>query len=198
LCGSEDFNQSLKVSKIINDYITTNTAGLIEDIIEPNMINALIAAILVNTIYFKCMWAKPFDKMFTEPRTKFKSDLSGSTHLVPMMNTTQVLPYYATFDYHMIEIPYKRNEFVMGIVLNKSKESTPFSKSNHNVWNSALQDLNICVQNLRLTNVKLSLPKFTQRKNVSLIPEFKKHGVNALFDQQRANLSDIADSIHYL
>ena len=54
LCQSEDFAKQQEVCDIINNFISTNTNGLIKGVISPDMITPIVAAILVNTIYFKC------------------------------------------------------------------------------------------------------------------------------------------------
>src|SRR5579872_2605664 len=193
LCKSEDFSKSKEVSDIINTYITTNTNGLIKNVMKPEMVTLDVAAFLVNTVYFKCMWAKPFEKELTEPKAKFTSELDASANLtVQMMNHTGKFRYYSNFNYHMLEIPYKGNEFVMGVVLTKG---FAFG-SNHNIRLSALQNLHQNIQNSKPTLVDLSLPKFTQRKNVGLVDEFQKHGVTTLFSQSAADLSDISPSVY--
>jgi serine protease inhibitor len=193
LCRSEDFSKSKEICDIINNHITANTNGLIKDVMNPSMVTPNVAAFLVNTVYFKCMWTEPFEKELTEPKAKFTSDLDGSANLtVPMMNRTDKFRYYSSFNYHMVEIPYKGDDFVMGIVLIKG---FAFG-SNHNIRHSALQNLHENIQNLRPTLIQLSLPKFTQRKNVGLVSEFQKHGVITLFDKKAADLSGISLSVY--
>src|SRR5579862_3360340 len=102
------------------------------------MITPIVAAILVNTIYFKCSWATPFVKELTMSNTKFTSNLDGATHLVSMMQNTLELNYYSASNFHMVEIPYQNKEYVMGVVLDTGSH---FLKSSHDIWKSALKHL---------------------------------------------------------
>lgn len=193
LCQSDDFSNQQAISDIINNFISTNTNGLIKDVVKPAMITPDLAAVLVNTVYFKCMWAKPFVKELTESNVKFTSNLDGAMHLVSMMHNTMELDYYAALNFHMIEIPYQNAEYVMGVVLDKGSHVL---KSSHDIWKSALKHLNESIQNMRSTKVQLSLPKFTQRTNIGLVAEFQKHGVKTLFHPKNADLSGIGSKLY--
>jgi len=58
-----DFLNSPEPSRImINNWISEQTEGRIQDLIPPGAINKLTRLILTNAIYFKATWHHPFSK----------------------------------------------------------------------------------------------------------------------------------------
>lgn len=191
LCRTEDFTKSKVISDTINNYISDNTNGLIKDVIKPDLINPFCVAILVNTVYFKCNWLHPFNKRFTDPNANFTSELSGAQLKVPLMDITTSLKYHSSYNYHMVEIPYANREYVMGVALAKNLSLITSPAVRANVLRDLSQPLDAYYK-----EVNLFLPKFTQRKNCELVPQFKKHGVTTLFDKNTADLSGISSSVY--
>jgi serine protease inhibitor len=69
--------------KIINDRILSETNGRIEDLVPPDLIDGLTAAILTNAIYFKGQWKYGFDPDDTSDQYFIRAD--GEHIKVPMM-----------------------------------------------------------------------------------------------------------------
>ncbi|XP_072179986.1 leukocyte elastase inhibitor-like isoform X1 [Diadema setosum] len=64
----EDFTDPA-VQARINDWVSQQTEGKIRDLISPDHVNTLTKLILINAIYFKGKWDKPFEPEDTEPGT---------------------------------------------------------------------------------------------------------------------------------
>ena len=169
------FNDDLV--KTLNAYIEQNTKGLIKDVIKK--VNPSDLAILINTVYFKAKWLNPFDKYFTK-----KADFTNAltTTQVDMMYQKKKIPYYEDSAIQLIELLYVGNEFCFGVLLPKQVGIVPILDINQ---------LGIVIQSLKSEDVRLSLPKFTHRRNVNLIPLLQQSGVNDLFTYT-ANLDKIA------
>ncbi|CAG5124364.1 unnamed protein product [Candidula unifasciata] len=53
--------------RVINEYVEYKTRGLIQNLVQPNVVTALTLMVLVNTVYFNGSWDRPFDKDRTQP-----------------------------------------------------------------------------------------------------------------------------------
>uniref|UniRef100_A0A8C0CCL7 Serpin domain-containing protein n=1 Tax=Balaenoptera musculus TaxID=9771 RepID=A0A8C0CCL7_BALMU len=95
LCASEafstDFRGSDTAKKLINDYVRNKTQGKIVELFKD--LDKLTNIVLVNYIFFKARWKKPFD-----PSRTYKSELHVSenrTVEVPMKTTGGLeTPYF--------------------------------------------------------------------------------------------------------
>ncbi|KAB0402338.1 hypothetical protein E2I00_006997, partial [Balaenoptera physalus] len=95
LCASEafstDFRGSDTAKKLINDYVRNKTQGKIVEFFKD--LDKLTKMILVNYIFFKAQWKKPFD-----PSRTYKSEFHVSenrTVEAPMMTTGGLeTPYF--------------------------------------------------------------------------------------------------------
>ena len=163
-----DFTNKEAVIQTANKFIETNTKGLINNIIKPEHIDQLSMLVLINVIYFKANWLYSFDKILTRklPFNNIDTD---------MMTITKVFNYGETDSMQLVELPYEGNKFAMGFMLKKKikSESRAMSK----------------------TLVQVSIPKFTQRSNIDLIPVLKKMGLTNIFDRKKAQLDDISNDM---
>ena len=75
----------------INNWVSEQTEGRIEDLIPPDTINAMTRLVLTNAMYFKAAWLYKFEAEFTndEPFTL----LDGSEVEVPLMITEEPFQY---------------------------------------------------------------------------------------------------------
>jgi serine protease inhibitor len=164
LVSNEDFSNRNAIVTKANQFIETNTNNLVKDILKENMIGMDTVMILINTIYFKTYWDKPFKNIRTR-KEKFNSVVD-----VEMMENTMSCLYREDEVAQLVELMYKGKEFCMGIILPKE----PLS-------------INVCTNYLKgdiplmPTEVQVHIPKFTQRKNIDLVPYMKKLGVMDIF-----------------
>lgn len=169
------FNDELK--KKLNDYIEQNTNGLIKDVIK--VLDPYSLAVLINTVYFKAKWLHPFEKDMTR-----KMEFANATTKlqVDMMWQKENHMYYEDSAIQLVELPYIGKEYYMGVLLPRAVGVIPELNTDQ---------LKIAIQSLKSEKVVLFLPKFTQRKNLSLVTKLKQVGVNSLFTAG-ANLDKIA------
>ena len=104
-----DFINNPDESRIeINDWVSDQTEGKIEDLIPQGVIDSLTRLVLTNAIYFNAAWANPFDEEATEDGTFHLLD--GSEVTVPMMSQTESFGYFEGNRYQAVELPYDGDE----------------------------------------------------------------------------------------
>jgi serpin B len=111
-----DFAGSPEESRVaINDWVSEQTEGKIEDLIPQGGIDALTRLVLTNAIYFNAAWANPFEEAATGEETF--SLLDGSEVSVPMMRQSESLGYAEGDGYQAVELPYDGREMSMVVVV---------------------------------------------------------------------------------
>lgn len=176
--GDFDDNSTLIVNKT-NSYIETRTNGMIKSLVDKEDIQSSTIFVLINTIYFKAAWEHKFD-MNNTTKMKFHK-----TNIVDMMHQIDYFTYYENNTIQAIEIPYEENNYVMGIIL--PKRYLEEDEMNYTVNDAPIisfPEIMEIINNMSYTRLDLYLPKFTQRKNLELIPVLKKMGVTDLFDHR--------------
>ena len=167
---------------IINDWVKQQTKGKISKIIEETNSNTTI--ILVNTIYFKSGWRKPFNKSNTKPKP-FTLDI-GTKIQHPAMSQTEFYPYLDTPEFQAIKLPYRSTRYSMDIFLPKSTSNlTRFQKQltakNWQVWSDKFEKREVFIQ----------LPSFKIEYGIDLINTLQNMGMQIAFrsDADFSNLS---------
>lgn len=102
--------------KKINEWISTNTEGLIPELLPQGTISSDTRLALVNTLYFNAAWKKPFEKEKTGPGLFTLAD--GSTVRVNLMAGEDLEVSYAKVDeVEVLELPYQGDEVSMVLLL---------------------------------------------------------------------------------
>jgi serpin B len=87
-----DFAGAPEESRVtINDWVSDQTEGRIEDLLPQGIVNPLTRLVLTNAIYFNAAWSEPFEPDLTEDGTFHLLD--GGQVTVPMMRQTESLGY---------------------------------------------------------------------------------------------------------
>ncbi|MCG2868578.1 MAG: serpin family protein [Candidatus Nanopusillus sp.] len=204
-----DVTNSFGSAEMINNFISQNTNGLINNIISPSDINENTLLVIVNAIYFYGKWAKQFNKEDTEPRNFYISPTDVIK--VPTMVANDVSLKDGVFDnIQVIEIPYKGNDIAMVVIL----PYNPYYDLYGTIGNpcDGLEGENLCnlsdiLSNLTLNNLyyylnnlneivvnELYMPKFSFSDEFNLIPYLESLGINTIFNPGYSNLSNIVYS----
>jgi serpin B len=111
-----DFAKAPEESRVtINDWVSDQTEGRIEDLIPQGLIDSLTRLVLTNAIYFNAAWSRPFEERLTDDGTFHLLDGGGVT--VPMMRQTESFGYAEGEGYQAVELPYDGRELSMVILL---------------------------------------------------------------------------------
>jgi len=147
-----DFYAPEKARVTINDWVSDQTEGRIEDLIPQDVINNMTRLILTNAIYFNAAWAKPFEPDQTADGMFYLLD--GSEVTVPMMKQAESFGYAEGGGYQAVELPYEGGEMAMVILLPEAGEFEPFEGS------LDAERVDAMMKDLAHQQVALTMPKF--------------------------------------
>ncbi|KAK9531069.1 hypothetical protein VZT92_010520 [Zoarces viviparus] len=180
-----DFTKSVEAAAEINAYIAGKTQDKIKDLVKD--LDADMAMVLINYVYFKGRWVKPFDGNQTQ-KADFNVDETTKVQ-VDMMKRTGRYDFYQDVDNHttVILLPYHGNTSMM-IVLpdeGKMKEVEGFICKDHiRHWHDSVFR----------SSVDLFLPKFSISAGATLDSTLKEMGMVDAFTDN-ADFSGISDEV---
>lgn len=168
----------------INKWVKEKTNGKIEKIVE-GPIDPLTVLFLINAIYFKGEWARPFQENATSDGEFVIPD--GSTIQVPMMSQSGEFEYKAGEGYQAVRMPYGKGTIRMVIYL-PTIESPGLGK----MMSVLLSDPDQLTKGFHLEDGQLRMPRFKSEYSVSLNDALKALGMEVAFDSERANFGNMA------
>jgi len=144
----------------INDWVSDQTEGRIEDLIPQGAVDALTRLVLTNAIYFNAAWENTFDEDMTADGPFYLLD--GGQVSVPMMKQTEWFGYTEGEGYQAVELQYDGGEFSMVILLPEA--------GNFQAFEEGLQAQQVCdiISGLQFTGVALTMPRFEFDSEFSL------------------------------
>ncbi|XP_004628451.2 serpin B9-like [Octodon degus] len=185
-----------KSRKHINAWVSKKTGGKIEKLLARNSIDKACRLVLINAVYFKGWWEKPFVKSITR-EMPFKIN-QKEQRLVQMMFRRDTLPWSRVSEegVQVLELPYQGQELSMvvvlpdeGVDLSTVEKALTFEK--FQTWTSP--------EHMKRTEVRVSFPRFKLQENYAMDSVLQSLGVLDVFDQDKADLSGMsADSELYL
>ena len=108
-----DFSKASALSTI-NEWVSSNTHGKIDEIIDH--IDPSTMMILINAIYFNCLWEVEFDPKDTYDTPFYRED-GTKFAMVDMMNLESNFKVAFSDNFRAIELPYKNKKFSMYLFL---------------------------------------------------------------------------------
>ncbi len=112
-----DFVQSKQAETLINGWVSSQTEGLIPELLSGN-VTPETQLVLVNAIYFDAAWATPFDKANTQPGA-FKPTADTSV-MASMMHGTIDTRYASSSAWEAVELPYAGVPISMFLIMPKT------------------------------------------------------------------------------
>jgi len=156
-----DFESAPEESRItINNWVSEQTEGRIEDLIPQGLIDVLTRLVLTNAIYFNAAWQYPFQGNMTEDGPFHL--LNGVEVTVPMMRQTETFSYAEGDEYQAIELPYDGGELSMVLLLPRPGQFEAFEGS------LDAQQVDGIIGRLGYRQVTLAMPKFEFESDFSL------------------------------
>jgi serpin B len=169
-----DFAGAPEPSRVtINDWVSEETEGKIEDLIPQGAIDPLTRLVLTNAIYFNAAWANPFQEEAT--RDGAFTLLDGSQVTVPMMQQTESFGYTRGDGYQAVELPYDEREMSMVILLPDRDKFEAFEDSLDSKRVQAV------IADLKNEEVALTMPKFEFDSRFGLSQALEAMGMPAAF-----------------
>jgi serpin B len=158
----------------INAWVEDKTNDKITDLLGQGTITSQTKLVLVNAIYFKAGWQRPFDVQNTE-KADF-SPLSGAKKKVDMMATTRDMPHHATAAYDAVALPYAGDDLELVAIAPKAGTFRTFESSFDATKLGTIRDA------MTSQRVALELPKFRiEGASVKLKDQLTKLGMGVAF-----------------
>ncbi len=170
----------------INNWCKENTNGKIPAIL--NRFNESDRMLLINALYFKAAWNKPFSVEHTTNK-KFTTE-KGEDIKVPTMSARSSELFYKD---DVVTIVAKRlqPEYSMLFVLpNEDVEC-------HEAAEHLAKDFDTILKNMEVRDISLSLPKFTTDFGMSLKPILANLGIKRAFGN-KAQFGGISDEALFI
>ena len=171
-----DFITETEESRLtINDWVSDQTEGRIEDLIPQGAIDTLTRLVLTNAIYFNAAWENTFDEDMTADDPFYLLD--GGQVSVPMMKQTEWFGYTEGKGYQAVELPYDGGELSMVILLPEADQFRAFEEG--------LQAQQVCaiISDLQFTGVALTMPQFEFDSEFSLKDTLAGMGMPIAFSE---------------
>jgi serpin B len=167
----------------INQWVSDQTEARIKDLLPQGSVTNLTRLVLTNAIYFNAAWQSQFQKSSTKDG-QFTL-ISGSKVTSPMMYQMKNFNYTEGDYYQAIELPYDGNELSMVIILPRADQ--------YKAYESALnyQQVTGIIQNLKINEVKLTMPKFKIESQFGLKKNLSELGMPVAFSPGQADFSGI-------
>ncbi len=165
----------------INRWVERRTDGKIEDLVPPDLIDALTRMVLVNAVYFKAGWLYPFDGSLTAT-APFRL-LDGGTTDVEMMRATEYFGYASGEGYQVVDLPYVGRELSMAVLLpDQGRFREIEAQLDGGFVGQALAEV-------AESYVALEMPRFEFDAAFRLGETLKAMGMSAAFDARAADFS---------
>lgn len=169
----------------INKWCSSKTDGVIPQIVtEPY--NDGISLVLLNALYFKGEWSKPFDSSKTIEGDFYNAD--GTKSSVDKMCDKKIVDYYENEKLKMIRLNYGNSAYRMSFILPNenftlSEALADIDKTEWDSWSKSGQNLTKC---------DLQLPKFKIEFFTEIDSYLKSLGVNDIYDSPKADFSSLS------
>jgi len=169
-----DFIGATEESRVtINDWVSDQTEGRIEDLIPAGAISPITRLVLTNAIYFNAKWQHTFEEDLTQDGTFYLLD--GSEVTVPMMSQQESFGYTEGDGYQAVELPYDGDELSMVILLPESGQFETFEAA------LDAETVDGIIGSLEYRQVKLTMPKFEFDSSFSLKEALAAMGMPVAF-----------------
>jgi serpin B len=159
-------------SATINGWVREQTRGKIERIVGQIGRDAVL--FLINAIYFKGAWARPFDRRLTRegPFTL----AGGDRRDVMMMSQAGKFGYYASEGFQAVNLPYGGERLSMYVFLPATRTGLGqfVAELNARSWDAWMG-------RFRMTDGHVSLPRFTLAYESTLNEPLKALGAGIAF-----------------
>ncbi|MDZ5621677.1 serpin family protein [Nocardioides bizhenqiangii] len=176
-----DFENAFEEARIlINDWVEQQTHDRIVDLIPDGVLNDLTRLVLVNAVYLKAPWEKPFEKELTALGQFHLAD--GSTVDVDLMSGPEVDGQLASGDgWRAARLSYAGSRLAMTVVL---PDDGRLADVEGLIAAGALPDV---LAGGRKAKLDLLLPRWTNRTSAPLGEILKELGMPTAFDPDAAD-----------
>ena len=176
--------RSMDAVKAINDWVSVKTHDKIDKIIEA--IDPEMMMILINALYFNCLWEVEFDPDKTSKHDFYTAE-EQLFDQVDMMTVESAFNASSTDDFSAVELPYKNNKFSMYLFLPKGEITVDalIEQLDGETWNSWLEGFS------GFDDFTVTMPKFKFDYERSMREDLMHMGLDIAFTNE-ADFSGIS------
>jgi len=182
-----DFRNPASVD-IINNWCAEKTNNLIPEIISEIPLEAVMY--LINAVYFKGQWTKPFDVKASH-KSSFVTEDNKINDIV-MMSMTDTIAYYSDINAQYVELPYGDGSFSMVVAL--PGNDLKVDDIINSLDTAKLQKV---FSSFELQKVGLKMPRFKVESNFQMIDMLRALGMKKSFTEL-AEFKKISDRSIYI
>ncbi len=178
----KDFKDEATVEDI-NNWVKTNTANKIEKIID--QINPAEIMFLLNAIYFKANWSKPFNKALTLEGNFTLDD--GNSETVEFMGNRDRWEIFTNANLNAVNIPLGDSIYNM-LFIQPANENTSLKSF---ASNFSLSDFSEITTGLSNRDYIVSIPKFELSYENQMNDDLMNLGLTLPFNEAAADFSNL-------
>ncbi len=174
-----NFQKSTQAANTINQWISSQTAGKITNLLLSSDLDSLTRLVLTNAVYFQGSFVSPFDEKQTRIAPFYPTPDTVSS--VPMMQQTLSLPYLENDLFQMACLPFASKtgaKMALAIFLPRSTDNLP------QIENDLINSFDDWISSLQQSKIALQLPKFTIKKRLDLNQILQRMGMKIPFTVQ--------------
>jgi serpin B len=184
LLNFQDHPEEARVQ--INRWVEERTNDKIKELLQKNDIDPLTRMVLVNAIYFKATWQKPFPKSATNTSGVFHAGTKDAK--TAMMHQTEQFNYGEENGVQVLELPYAGGELSMVVLLPRQVDG--LGKLEQSLTAARLD---VWLNNLSQREVAVELPRFKVETRFDLAQELQELGMPLAFSGE-ADFSGISET----
>ena len=166
----------------VNDWCSTKTNGLINDLLKPNQVDEFTAAVLVNAMYFDGEWKNKFNKKATYKSKFYCAD--NSTPTVEYMSGEQDFKYVNTLTFSMASLDFGNGAFTLKFILPNKNYTT----------DGEYYTFDDCINEIKTTGWNeiskkeysedgtINIPKFSFKNHIDMKPIYQEMGIISAFN----------------
>ncbi|XP_013177693.1 PREDICTED: antichymotrypsin-2-like isoform X2 [Papilio xuthus] len=184
-----DFSQRAAAAKAINDWVSAQTNGLIPNLVDESLLSELTRLVLVNAIYFKGNWLRPFDPKITQKKDFYIAKDKNVT--VDMMYQKGYFRYMEnpSLQIKALELLYKDRNYSLLCVLPTSTDTYTLEGLAKNLQDP--QTFKSIVDGLQNQEVKVYLPRIQTSSTTDLTKVFKAVNITEMLNPNNTDLVGI-------
>ncbi len=188
----EDFNFSSPVATTtINNWVSENTNGLIDTIIDKDKDISDWILVALNAIYLNASFALQFNKIMTSEQ-KFYSNGLRTTQLsdIHLMHQTNYFGHYSDGNYQFLKFPFSDLTHLFVLF------ALPINSQLYAQRNGLITDesfIQSAIDNLTTTYIAVALPKIAIAETYELNEPLINLGMEDAFSDGQADFSNLAD-----
>lgn len=170
----------------VNKWVESQTNEKIKDLFKKGDFTSDTRLVLVSAIYFKGLWANPFDLNSTKSETFTLTNGTEVKTEFMRLSENQSFQHGHTEDCEIVKLPYSSPTIAMRIILPDQGVSVD------DILNSDSLELALTA-NLRNADGQVIMPKFKVESDLDLGAMLEALGMNDMFNAGKADFSGMID-----